>query len=1307
VLDETPADGGTAGPGLIGTRQEFGRELTRLRERAGLTVRDVAKILGIPASTVGDYFGGSHLPPVKPPELMRGLLEACGVKEQDLIEEWLEALGRVRRAPGRRPGSAPVPYRGLAAFQPEDAAWFHGREKLTSVMVSRLSQQHLAGGMLVAVGASGSGKSSLLRAGLIPALGSGALGVPGSEKWPAMVLTPGSRPVQALAAHLAPLGLGRPARERTEPRPGGLVVVVDQFEEVFSACPDEAERESFITALCGLATGGRGADASGPVLVVLGLRADFYPHALAYPALVPALQAGQVLVGPMTENELRRVILEPARQAGLDVEDGLVELLLRDLMPAGSGPEAVAGNGGLPLLSHALLATYQRSRRRRLTVADYQGSGGIQGAVARSAEEAFGALTERQQDLARQVFIRLVHVADDTADTRRRVASSELPTGQGDTQQVLDVFIRQRLVTAETGAIQITHEALLTAWPRLRGWIDADRAGLATHRQLTIAAELWQRSGRDANALYRGGRLAAAGDWAADPPHGDDLNVLEREFLRASSEHQAAEERAARRSTRHLRQLVAGLTVLVVIAAVLTGLVFEQKRAATRQRDLAISQNVAASADQLRSTDVSLAMQLSLAAYQIDPTVQARASLLESWAGPAVTRLIGLPGPMQAVAVAPSGQVMAASGDYTGIKVWSLKTPGRPVPAGRPLAGHHGPVYALAFSPSGRILASGSGDHTVRLWNAADPRRIVPAGQPLTGPASTVYSVAFSPDGNFLAAGSADGRVWLWDLAHHGQPVSFGRRAAGPPGYVQAVAFSPDGRFLAAGRGDGTVQLWDTSRPGHPPEMGPQLRASDRAVLSVAFSPDGRLLAAGGENDQSWLWNVTDPRRPRRDGPPLAGPTSFINSLAFSPDGRSLAAGSSDSDVRIWDLATRQISEILPQPAPVTDVVFLRGRNDTVATAATDGIARLWRIPGPVISEPAGPLSQQDRQIFSIAFARSHELAVATAGNTARLWQTADPRHPVPLGPVIADASRSGRASGGDALSPDGRSLAIGAHDGNIQLWDVRDPAKPITLVQLHGPAQEIQSMSFSPDGRLLAAGSNDTRTWLWNVADPARPVLLAKLPTDPGNYVYSPMFSPDGRILAAGGVDKLVHLWNISRPDQAAPLARPLAGATSYVNSVAFSPDGRILAAGGADDLVRLWDITDPRRPVPAGQPLGGPANYVDSVAFSPDGRILAATDNDGLIWLWDVSRPAQPHLQATLPGSAGAIFADSYDPGRNNLATGGADGQVRFWNTSTRQVAAFVCSEAGDPITRTEWRTYIPGLPYRPPCHASPDGP
>jgi hypothetical protein len=257
--------------------------------------------------------------------------------------------------------------------------------------------------------------------------------------------------------------------------------------------------------------------------VVLGLRADFYPHALRYPDLVPALQEHQVVVGPMTEAELRSTIIGPARRAKLDIEDGLVEVLLHELGPAGHSevgeaePAHVAG--ALPLLSHALLTTWERARRGNLTVADYEATGGIQGAVARTAEEAYAALTPGQQDLARRIFIRLIHVADDTADTRRRVPLDELLLSQGDADYVLDCFIGERLITADEHEAQITHEALLLAWPRLRGWIDADRAGLRIHRQLTTAAEVWRSASQDPNTLYRGGPLAAASDWAAEPSH--------------------------------------------------------------------------------------------------------------------------------------------------------------------------------------------------------------------------------------------------------------------------------------------------------------------------------------------------------------------------------------------------------------------------------------------------------------------------------------------------------------------------------------------------------------------------------------------------------------------------------------------------------------------------------------------------------------------------------------------------------------------------------------------------------------------
>src|SRR6185437_4687038 len=649
MRDEGQFPGSVVDPREIGTRQEFADKLSLLKDQAGLTIRDVAGKVGVPASTLGWYFAGTHLPPVKMSDLLPRSLSACGTHDEAEVERWHAALARVRRAPGRRPASTHIPYRGLASFQPEDAEWFFGRQRLTSILVNQVRDQYRQGGLLTVVGSSGSGKSSLLRAGLIPAIRNGDLDIGAAGQWPLALFTPGAHPAAELKRHQELVRAGAH---------GSSVIVVDQFEEVFTLCQAEEERRAFITALCAAA----GADPAGRgpgALIVLGLRADFYPYALRYPEMVAELERRQVLVGPMTEEELRSAITGPARKAALDIEAGLIEILLRDLAPVDRPEQPTAAHepGALPLLSHALLATWDLSRGGRLTVADYRASGGIQGAVAASAEAVYAELTPAQQDLTRRIFTRLVHVSDDTTDTRRRLLRDELQLGDhsGDVQAVLDAFIEQRLITADVHTVEIAHEALLRVWPRLRQWMDADTIGVRVHRQLTAAAEEWRDSANDPGALYRGGRLAAAEEWATAPAHSDDLNLLEREFLSASTAQRQQAERTARHQTNRLRAFSAALAVLLIAAASLAALTYQQRSSAITQRDVAISRQIAVEANQLRGTDSALAMQLALAAYRISPTAEAVSSLLNSTATVPASRLLGPAGTeMHAVAFSPN-----------------------------------------------------------------------------------------------------------------------------------------------------------------------------------------------------------------------------------------------------------------------------------------------------------------------------------------------------------------------------------------------------------------------------------------------------------------------------------------------------------------------------------------------------------------------------------------------------------------------------------------------------------------------------
>jgi len=1315
-----------ADPDRIATQQDFGRELTTLRTLAGLTVRQVAGAAGLPISTTGDYFSGRHLPGSGQPEQLIRMLRACAVTDAAEQTRWLDALRRARRSPGRKiPASAP--YRGLAKFEPEDARWFFGREEIAdrlAELADRGSAQNgssepagpdhrsePANGLpLVLVGPSGSGKSSLLRAGLIPRLAG-----------PSIILDPTAASGAALHAQLAELTRpGGSASPREFPSTKAPAVIVDQFEAVFTHWHNEAEQRAFIAELCEVARGG---------LVVLALRADFYEHALRYPGLASALQARQVVLGSMTADQVRRAITEPARLARLDVEDGLVRLLLRDLapptdaggthklegprandhQPAPTGQSSPEGSrdvtalraspdgdsnradsaqgayeaGQLPLLSHAMLATWENSRGGRLTIAGYLASGGIGDALVRTAEGGYAALPPEEQKLARRLFLRLVHLADNAPPTRATVELNELRDWGGETaDHALSRFVDARLITVDASTAQITHDALLTAWPRLRSWIDVGREDLRTRRRISEAAQAWRDADRETAALLRGSQLAIARDWISDGDKRASLGTLASEFVSASIAEDQARERAERSRARRLQRLVAALTVLLLAVCGLAGYAFQQRQETGTARDDANSREIAVEAGQVRGLDAPVAAQLGVAAYRTAQTPQAVASLIDSTGSPSAERILDSAGVVESISLTPDHKVLAVAAADGTLRLWNVARPGKPIAIGGPLLHDSAdPLYTTAFSPNGKILAAAGAGRSISLWDVSNPAHPVLLGKPLAGLTNTVYSVAFSPDGRTLVAGSADDTARLWDVSDPTHAVLLGKPLTGAAGYIESVAFAPSGKLLALGSADGTVRLWNVANLVSPLPVGRPLTGPGNIVTSVAFSPNGHLLAASSQDDKVWLWKI-GMRGAAPDGT-LTNATDWVNAVAFSPDGTELAAGTSDASVLVWNIADRSLIATLPHPQPVTSLAW--DGPGRLAAGDADGTVSLWQVPPPILltGSPA----------YDAVYSPDGTMLAVSSQASLQLWSAARRKE-------LAAQPVPGTFVNAVDFAPHAPVLAATYGDGMFQMWSTAGGR----LVPLGQPVRAsatgmTETVAFSPNGQLVATGGDDGTLRLWSVRDPARPQLVAS-EHDSGTYVLGAAFSPDGKVLAAASADNLTRLWDVADPARPVLLGHPLRGLSSYAMSVAFSPDGKLLAVGSADKTVRLWDVADPARPEPVGRPLMGPTGYIYGVSFSADGKTLAAAVTDGTVWLWNVAMPAQPDLLATLTGPDGHVYSVDFAPQGNELAAASADGTVRLWDTNPAAADAAVCADAGQSITRQEWATYAPGVSYQPPC-------
>lgn len=1289
------------------TPAQYVQALRRLKGLAGLGYRALEQRAAragasLPRSTLMSALSRKSLPRE---DLVAAFVRACGGGPEE-VERWVEVRrlleGDLTAGEPDRGGDR-SPYLGLAPFGPEDAPYFLGRERLTAELVDRVVENS---GPLIVMGPSGVGKSSLLHAGLIPALTrSGEVSV--------VAVTPGRDPLGGLT----------PSDART-------VLIVDQLEELFLNVPPEEQR-AFVRLI-----------AEWPAPVVMGMRADFSAHAMSHPELVSAL-AHPVPVGPLTRTELRTAIEGPARIAGLTFQDGLVDLLMEE------------HEGALPLLSHALRGIWEQRDGSTLTLAGYRATGGIRGALARTADATLDSLGLSGRQAARSLFLRLVRLGDGTEDTRRVVALADLRAEEDPGMlRVLDLFVAARLLTVDQDTVRLAHEALIRSWPRLRSWIDADRMTALVRQQVGEAAAEWERHDRDPAFLYSGTRLATARTARGLPPGVTD-------FLRAG-------ERAEALVGRRRRLTVATLAVLLVTALVGAGTVARMAGAAAEERDRSISRQLASDSLKLAASDPFISRGLSVAAWDFAHTPEAEQSMLAAHRNPARAILRGH-GEETVWGLSSDGARLAASAG-SAVKLWGL--PGGEAVA--TLEGHTDEVGELAFSPDATLLASGSVDGTARLWGAADGRVVAvlqaSTDDPMIDAEPAVISVKFTPDGTQLVTGSLDGTVRLWEVPS-GRLVVTMRQP-----YFGVMAMSPDGTRLLTesgdtedgGQGEPARRLWDladgrllmtrktagldeyfTSPGGRwlavPGLLLDTRTGEQRAELPtgndvLAFSPDGSRMATV-EEERVEVWDVTkdrpavvgavglpDPGRKvtgltlSPDGERVAiaaGEGGWVadqrgwiqrieawNVAAFSADGRFLATAGADGVVRLWDASTGQlIDRLRGHNGRVEGVVFALGDSALVTFGAADGTVRLWDVPAAAASTTYEVREAANFMVVSGDLSRA--MSVDRSG-FIRVWETrygrlttknipglggADGGALSPDGSVLAVSSgkfynfatdqMTHVSSGSPVFAPTGRRLLVTAPE-QARLWD------PVAGTLVHELTGSADNAAFSPDGSTMATYGADGAIRLWDGVSGSSRATLRPPAARPVEGDSEVLFSPDGSLLAVAEPGGSIFVWEVATGRRISTVAFP---SESEV-ALAFHPDGSLLAAvfsrGGEAGGLRVWDTRSGR----LLNAFDDPSEGIDRVAFHPSGKLLATADQRGTIRLWS---PHQGEQLGALTGHVRSIQTMAFSSDGHRLTTN--DGHtVKVWEVSMpSDLAGELCSRPGGRLAPADWAHYIPDVPYR----------
>lgn len=1227
-----------------------------------------------------------------------------------------EALARLAagiRGEAIAPGAyalpdAPAPYRGLLHFEAEHSHFFFGRQAETRQIIARLTHHSF----LAIIGASGSGKSSLVRAGVIPALTTDAQ--PESRCWRTLTCTPGSQPLRGLADQLALLtvpesefeerlrlvdaltarlasqaeGLYTTLSSYLAGRTEKVLLFVDQFEELFTACQDEDERcrsqaEQFVALLTNTLR-----ENNSRICVLIALRADFLDSAIALPALRTLLQDHQFLLGALDEAGLREAIVMPAQAVGAIFEKGLVNTILHDVS---------AEPGALPLLQHALHELWLARRGPWLTLDVYDASGGVRGAVQRRAQATFDALAPAQQALARTIFLRLTSLGEGVGDTRRRVRRSEIyPVGarRDEVDQTLAELSAPaaRLVIADADSVEIAHETLIRQWDALRGWLEMDRIGLRLHRRLTQAAQTWEEMGREGGALYRGAQLAQAVEWTAD--HRGEMNPLEQAFLDASVQLQAHEEaaREAQRrrelesaqrlaqaaelraqeqalAARRLRQramLLAGVSLIAVILAAVAVFASVQSNYSADRAQRAEATAIAESTRALAAESTAVAERATAVAAGAAAEQQRRLAELrqrEAEARAIASQASRLYSDDPALALLLASEAIQRTHRIDGTVTTEAEAVLHTLLAApdmrlvKTVRAHDGHVWSLALHPDGthfvtvgcdRRLSSGlCSEGQARLWDTEGNLLAEFANRP-----TDISVVTFSPDGASLLTADAEGVVQLWDADDLTEIATLPEYT----GYLRAAFFSPDGQHILTLGETEPARLWDAAG-----RLLAVLDEEAQRTNSALFSADGSHIvtthcrtAADGVCTVGYaqLWNA--------DGQPIVtfAEGAGVNWAAFDPDGSRIVtgecAGTSDGrcnggSVRLWDAAGQPLGTLGGYPFRSQVRFALFSPTGTRILAGSGNEIALWTITGEFLTT----LDVQVERFWNATFSPDGLLLLTTssqpAPTTANLLAT-DLYLWDEDGNYLAFLPGHEGIVNAAVFSPDRARLFTAGLDGQVLIWDTQ---YAMNIHPLTGHRGFLRMAAYSPAGdRLVTVAEDGVR--LWDQAGR----LLAHLEQHAA-LVVAARFNRQGTHFATLTCDVLSASYDCAKGalrlwDADGALVRETPG-YRFPGGYDFAPrDGRVVIAGEGS-TAQLLGIDGQTLAV-----LTGHGGAVNRIAYSADGERFATTSDDGTVRVWDAD--GRPLL--TLTGHTGPTRGVQFSDSDAHILTYGDDGSLRLWD-------------------------------------------